>query len=234
MNSAILAIPGFLGLPSDWNFLQWNHLIGVDLHAFSWNSLSEWAGEFNQWAGNLKNKSSVLMGYSLGGRLALHALLDRPKQWQAAIIVSSHPGLSDLNERKMRQQRDRQWAERFEKEDWLSLMQAWNGQEVFGQDGFHFSRREQDYDRLQLAKCLSEGSLGHQEDLRQQIENLSLPLLWITGSKDLRYCQIAEALTFAHPLSRREKVEGAGHRIPWAQPEIFSQMTELFLREILK
>ena len=232
MEPAILAIPGFLGLPADWSFLQWKQLIGVDLHAFSWNSLPEWAAQFNQWVCKLEKKPSVLIGYSLGGRLALHALVDRPHQWQAAIIVSAHIGLSDVQERETRRQWDRKWADRFENEDWTSLMQAWNGQEVFTQNDFHFNRCEQHYQRSKLAKFLIQGSLGEQMDLRRQIESLSIPLLWITGARDLRYCQIAQTLIFAHPHSRWEIVAMAGHRVLWVQPKVFSQLVQEFLQKM--
>jgi 2-succinyl-6-hydroxy-2,4-cyclohexadiene-1-carboxylate synthase len=231
VKATIWAIPGFLGLPTDWNFLQWKHLIGVDLYAFSWSSLSEWAMQLNEWVDSSKKKPSVLMGYSLGGRLALHALLDRPEQWQAAIIISAHPGLANDHERKKRRENDQKWAERFEREEWTSLMQAWNGQEVFAQDHVHFCRQEQDYQRSQLTQILIQGSVAQQEDLRKQIAISSVPLLWITGSNDRRYCQIAQDLTFAHP-SRWQQIAQAGHRVPWEQPQMFFQIVKNFLEKI--
>lgn len=232
MNSSIWAIPGFLGLPSDWSFLSWNHLVGVDLYAFSWESLSAWAKQFNEWVGAKNQQPAVLMGYSLGGRLALHALIDRPEQWQAAIIISAHMGLKDAQEREKRLQQDLKWADRFAKEEWTSLMQAWNGQEVFTQDHFHFDRHEQSYQRQHLVNILTQGSLAKQADLRQQIANLPIPLLWVTGSLDQRYNQIAQTLTFANPYSRWEKIGQAGHRAPWAQSQIFSQLVQAFLQQI--
>jgi 2-succinyl-6-hydroxy-2,4-cyclohexadiene-1-carboxylate synthase len=228
----IWAIPGFLGQPSDWDILQRSDIIGVDLHAFSWNSLGGWAKQFNDWIVLQNKKPSVLMGYSLGGRFALHALVDRPEQWQAAIIVSAHSGFANDQERDKRKQQDQKWAERFEKEEWATLMQAWNAQEVFMQDDFHFDRQERDYQRQQLMNIFIHGSLAQQADLRSHIALLPIPILWITGSRDIRYSQLAQALSFAHPLSRWQKVEQAGHRVPWSQPLIFSQLIQAFLAQI--
>lgn len=228
----IWAIPGFLGLPTDWDILQWPHLRGVDLHAFSWNSLTEWGTQFNAWVERKEKEPAILMGYSLGGRLALHALLQRPQQWQAAIIVSAHPGITHLPDRKRRQKHDQEWANRFETEEWSSLMQAWNGQQVFQHETFHFQRQEKDYPRGQLAQCLKAGSLGQQTDLRSHIASLAVPLLWITGSEDCLYSQIAQMLCLAHPSSRWENVQKAGHRVPWSQTQIFSDLVQAFLKDI--
>lgn len=222
----IWAIPGFLGLPTDWNFLNWHNLTGVDLNACPWISLTHWANHFNH---SIHSENSILMGYSLGGRLALHALIDQPRKWSAAIIISAHCGLADRYERERRKQQDQQWAERFEKEEWASLMKAWSERDVFAQDLFHFNRNEQNYHRKQLSNMLIHGSLAQQEDLRSQIANLPMPILWMTGDQDKQYCTIAESLRFAHHLSRWVKIAQAGHRVPWSQPDVFSQNVQAFV-----
>jgi 2-succinyl-6-hydroxy-2,4-cyclohexadiene-1-carboxylate synthase len=235
MNPVIWAIPGFMGLPSDWSFLNWSHLKGVDLYAFSWNSLTDWAKDFNQWVLREKGEQpKFLMGYSLGGRLALHALLDSPQQWKGAIIVSAHIGLDDPQQREIRDQQDRKWAERFEREEWSSLMQAWNGQEIFAQDEFYFNRQEQHYQRSQLAKILVHGSIAKHMDLSPQIATLPVPILWITGKDDQPYCRIAKRLSFAHPYSRWEEVTQAGHRIPWSKQQVFSKLVQAFLQHVVE
>lgn len=223
------ALSGFLGLPADWNDLQLKNLIAVDWQRFTLNSLPEWGKAFNQWIIQQGQAPHILMGYSLGGRLALHALIDQPQLWQAAIIVSAHAGLIDSQERLMRLQRDQGWAKRFENENWTSLMEAWNTQEVFATDSFLFNRQELDYQRVKLSQALVGGSLGNQLDLRPQIAAFSIPILWITGSQDYRYCQIAQSLTFSHPYSYWKQIENAGHRVPWSQPRVFSETVATFL-----
>lgn len=230
MTTPIWAVSGFLGLSKDWDFLQFPQMAAVDPHAFPWNSLLDWGVRFNEWVSRQGTAPSLLMGYSLGGRLALHALLNNPKQWKGAVIISAHPGLSDPLEKGKRWQQDRKWAERFEKEEWDSLMNAWNQQEVFSHDP-PFERNEGDYDRDQLVRTLLQGSLGTQTDLRHQISQLEIPLLWITGSNDHRFSAVAQSFAFKHPSSRWEKVEGAGHRVPWAKPADFKNLFHSFLAE---
>lgn len=226
----IWTLSGFLGLPQDWGFLQWKNLEAVDWPAFPLKSLSAWGADFNHWAGKQGSSPNILMGYSLGGRLALHALIDQPDFWQAAIIISAHPGLANLQDRQKRIQQDLKWAKRFEEENWMSLMEAWNGQEVFAQDPFSFHRKESDYLRPQLVNQLVCASLGRQENLRHEIAALPMPILWMTGSQDESYCKIAQTLTFGHPQSRWQTVERAGHRVPWSQPHFFSKEVASFLK----
>lgn len=227
-----LALAGFLGLPDDWDFLEWKNLNTIDWQQFSLNSLESWGKAFNQSLNFSRGDSRILMGYSLGGRLALHALIDQPSLWQGAIIISAHPGLINDQERQLRQQRDLEWAKRFESENWDHLMCAWNGQEVFANDGFSFSRKEKHYQRFKLVQALVGGSLGSQIDLRKQIASLPFPILWITGAQDTRYCQLAQSLTFSNSHSYWKSIEKAGHRVPWSQPQVFSEMVLTFLKEI--
>jgi 2-succinyl-6-hydroxy-2,4-cyclohexadiene-1-carboxylate synthase len=56
-----------------------------------------------------------------------------------------------------------------------------------------------------------------------------MPILWITGNKDVRFCEVAQELNFAHPLSRWVRVAEAGHRVPWVQPAEFKKCVDTFL-----
>jgi 2-succinyl-6-hydroxy-2,4-cyclohexadiene-1-carboxylate synthase len=232
MTASIWALPGFLGSPSDWNCLGMKEIKGVDTLSLSGSSLTEWGVAINNRATQCQPQPNVLMGYSLGGRLALHALLEFPGLWSAAVVVSAHPGFTSAVERKERKERDLRWAKRFEEEEWTSLMQSWNRQEAFSCDSFQFDRKEEGYKRESLSNQLIQGSLGAQEDLCHSIKKLQVPLLWVTGLLDVRYCLMARGLEFSHPLSRKVEVAQAGHRVPWEQPEAFKQLLREFVTSL--
>ena len=65
-------------------------------------------------------QGDVLLGYSMGGRLALHMLSadGAARRWRKAIIISASPGIVSLTERRRRLDNDRRWAERFRMENW--------------------------------------------------------------------------------------------------------------------
>lgn len=232
MPHIIWAIPGFLGLPSDWDHLRMPNVRGVDLYTFDWKNLSHWATQFNQLISKKTDTTNILMGYSLGGRLALHALIDQPRLWKGAIIISAHPGLSNIKERKHRDERDENWAQRFKVEDWQKLMYDWNAQEVFAHDSFRFERQECHYQRKDLVHTLIHGSLAHQLDLKEQIAAIDIPILWITGEKDDRYCELGRSLEFFSPLSSLKVISESGHRVPWDRPLVFTELVESFLQQI--
>lgn len=225
----IWAIPGFLGLPADWDFLKTQQIHAIDLTSFSLKSLKDWAHQFNQFVFKENEEPAFLMGYSLGGRLALHALIDSSKQWKGAIIISAHPGLKTLSERNERLKKDQKWAQKFLKEDWKVLMNEWNRQKIFDSDPFQFSRFEKDYQRQQVAKMLVNLSLGTQENLKEEIQQLPMPILWMTGKNDFRFSREASELKFNSEKSKWLNVEKAGHRVPWVEPEQFLKQVKDFM-----
>lgn len=226
MNDQILAIPGFLGLASDWDEFGFT---GIDAAQFDCSGLIQWADQFNLHVqSNLKGRS-FLAGYSLGGRLAMHALIQNPMLWKGAIIISAHPGLDKNEQRMSRLRADLQVAERFKIDDWNTLMNDWNGLPVFAADRFQFERKESDFCREHLASILSGFSLGRQNDLRDEISQLPMPILWVVGEKDSTYCQLAQSIKFKNPLSSVRIVPDSGHRVPWEQSKAFKNIVHDFI-----
>ena len=230
---SITALHGFLGLPADWSHLPPDKFRLYHIHApnieipFPPTNLWKWANAFNQ--STAKVGPRILMGYSLGARLAMHAILDTsPSPWDAAVIISAHPGLISNMEKKKRLTKTEEWATRFENEPWDTLIEGWNSQEVFSKIDAFFSRKESDYQREQLAGLLRHWSLGHQDNLRPSLEKLSIPILWIAGEKDQTYSEIASSMHFSHPSSRVWIAPNSGHRVPWEQPIAFQQQLNAF------
>lgn len=161
----------------------------------------------------------VLVGYSMGGRLALD-LLQR-KHFDKAVIISA--GLNEPDPE--RRARDEVWARRFESEEWSSLMRAWNAQEVFG--GHVVERREEDFDRAELARQLREYSPAVLPP--PQLERIETPILWIAGERDAKYVDVAKRAVARLPHAELWICPDAGHRVPWEQPEALVARLRVFL-----
>ncbi len=187
----IRTLPGFLGLPGDWDFLPWEHSA---------------------------DQGELLLGYSMGGRLALR-LLEHERFRKAAIISA---GINAHDPR--RRARDEEWARRFESEAWSSLMRSWNAQEVFG--GHDALRREQDFDRVELARQLREQSPAVLPP--PNLETIETPILWIAGERDTRYAGIARRAVARLPHAELWICPDAGHRVPWEQPDALVARLRLF------
>ncbi len=215
------ALHGFLGLPSDWDFMQPKH--PINLWTTEITPFEQWARTFNEWA-----DPGILMGYSLGGRLALHCLIESPSQWRAAIIISAHPGLK--KGKKKRIEHDRQWADHFAKKNWANLIHEWNQQGSLKE--VELERNEEDFDRKQLVEALDVWSLGRQNDLRAEIEKLPMPILWMAGEEDRKFVRLAKEVKLSHPKSQVIIVPKCGHRISWQKQELFLNEIKNFLHTI--
>jgi 2-succinyl-6-hydroxy-2,4-cyclohexadiene-1-carboxylate synthase len=159
------------------------------------------------------------VGYSLGGRLALHALLAPGAAWHAAVIVSAHPGLDADEARARRLAEDEHWARRFARDPWEPLLADWNARPVFGGQAPPSDRFEEAYDRPALAAALRHWSLGAQESLLDRLAGVRRRVLWIAGQHDAPYVALGAAAVRALPRGELRVAPATGHRVPWANAQ---------------
>lgn len=236
----ITALHGFLGRPNDWSTLFHGHALQNKIQAIdlfnSWPILEmrPWAAQLNAHVEKIQVSATprVMLGYSLGGRLAMHAILQKPELWQAAVIISSHLGLTSVEEKSKRKENDEQWAQRFERDAWENILRDWNGRDVFQNDSFQFIRTETDFSRKTLAAALRQWSLSQQEDLAERIGLLKMPVLWIAGADDHNYVHQTKRLNLQNPRSKVVLVPEAGHRVPWQHTQQFLSELSNFLSQI--
>ncbi len=228
MNKKIYALHGFLGTSTDWDkFNFYAPLTAPNLfHSKKTLNILEFASDFNQ-NKVLEGQENILLGYSMGGRLALHSLIDSPNKWKAAIIISAHPGLITEYEKQERFKSDKNWLQKFQTEDFDAVMSEWNDQPIFNKDN-PLNLSKGDYTDQMLEQCLDDWSLGLQDDLREAITKLPMPILWIVGEKDFKFTDLALNLTFSNPKSRVWIAKNCSHRVAWESVE-FEKQVNLFL-----
>lgn len=221
----VYGLHGFLGKPADWNSFDsiTNPLTLTHNELPFW----QWAKKFNSEL-PLKEKK-ILVGYSMGGRLAMHLLIDNPASWAGAVLISAHPGLTTEEERAKRRESDRLWSERFLHDPWDILMLDWNQNPVFSAQPFPSPRLENEFNRQALAQQLTNWSLGQQEDLLPKMQTLDMPILFLAGENDKKFALIAEQFSTFAQVSI---VPGASHRVPWDRPELFEKTVKSFTERI--
>jgi 2-succinyl-6-hydroxy-2,4-cyclohexadiene-1-carboxylate synthase len=197
----ITALHGFLGRPADWDFLC---DAGLDVDARELDDIPP--------------SGDTILGYSMGGRIALHALLDGAR-YRRAVIVSAGLGIEGENERASRRAADEKWASRFEHDDWESVLRDWNAQPLFGGDVR--MRRERDYDRRRVVDALRRWSPGVLPPLAPRLHEIEIPVLWIAGERDAKYVAEATRAVSLLPYAELWICPGAAHRVPWEQPDAF-------------
>jgi len=242
---------GFLGSPHDWDDLAaalreslpalaapgallTPDLFGADSFPHA-DSIPAWAEAYGrrEAQAHLPGPSAAgnyLLGYSLGGRLALHLAVQFPALWDGVIIVGANPGLDSEEARARRRTHDEIWARRFEDEPWDALLAAWDAQPVFaGRVGSPRSRREQDFSRASLAGALRRWSLGAQTPLWPALPRILRPVLWVAGAEDTGQADICRRVGETIPRVEIWPAPNAGHRVPWEQPRVFAARTVEFI-----
>lgn len=168
---------------------------------------------------------NYLLGYSLGGRLALHGLLTQPDLWAGAIIVSADPGIADPQQKERCLERDRTWAKRFLTEPWQPLLAEWDALSVFCDRACLTPRPEATFDRQKIAHAFEAYSKGRMDNLMPRLSRLSVPVICVTGSDDRYYEQAGQTLAAVCSSITHIKIPDAGHRVPWEQPEAFVEVS---------
>lgn len=230
----VYAIPGFLGRQSDWAGLSREitpiKVIPAALKSPPQTDFWAWAANFNR-SIETENKTNIILGYSLGGRLAMHALLNAPEKWSAAIFVSCHPGLNCPYEKQQRYAEDCAWGGRFLHENWDSLMHGWNQRGALASSP-SISRLEKDYCRKELSRQLKNWSLGSQEELSDRLASLNKPILWMAGEQDTRFAKIVQEMPLAGYHSKIWIAPNSGHRLPWDAPKEFAAKVAQFINSL--
>lgn len=180
-----------------------------------------------------RGSGRALLGYSMGGRMALHALLEKDHPWQAAVIVSANPGLENEQDRADRRTADVQWANRALTGDWQRFFADWNAQPLLGGTEM---RDPQASSRLvmrrrEVARSFVDWSLGVQEPLWERLHEIKVPVLWVAGENDLKFREIAEKATARTPNTTLAIAPNASHRVPWENETWFAQQVAQFLKE---
>lgn len=223
---------GSVGSVADWRGLAGSLAaagIGsraVDLWRFLQCSpmpLADFGSHLNAEAGGevFRGSGRALAGYSLGGRLALHALLAPPHPWQAAVIISAHAGLEEETERAARRASDTTWGSRAFGGDWQAFLNDWNAQPLLAgaairdaQASRHLALR-----RREIARSFLDWSLGAQQPLWSKLATITIPVLWIAGEHDAKFRPLAERAAALTPRGFLAVAPDAGHRVPWDQPQ---------------
>ena len=198
----------------------------VNLYQRRYHGFDDWTEDFcNMVESEANGEKSILLGYSLGGRLALHACLSQPDLWQAVILIGADPGLESEEEKKLQLDRDRNWAERLKREPLKKLVVEWDAKSVFCGIGNQAPRNMGEMDPDRFSQQFEVFSKGLQQNLVPKLAELkSPPVLFLSGEKDQKYQGIGEKLAKSSPVVKAQVVADAGHRVPWENPETFVQV----------
>lgn len=182
----------------------------------------------------------AVVGYSMGGRLALHLALrlarDAPGRLWSLVLESTSPGIHNTAERQARARSDIALAAEIETQGIAVFVERWEALPLFATQAQLPARVRRELRRQRLSnnptglgRSLRGMSIGLQACLRSQLHTVEARTLLIAGMLDGKYCALGREMVAALPQAEMEIVPGAGHAVHLERPGQFERIVREFL-----
>lgn len=189
---------GFMGNSLDWEEIQQDFYgsIAIDLpgHGRSFFPKNTPLDLFNYFSklieatlDKLEIKKIHLVGYSLGGRVAMHFSHLFPDKLLSLSLISAHPGLKEGKDKRLIQ--DEKWIYDLKNLPYKTFLEKWYSQPIFSalynyQD---LIEKRADQNTKYFPTILTNLSVARQTVLLDHIEKKPFPIKLIYGQKDQKY-----------------------------------------------
>ncbi|MBX3185234.1 MAG: alpha/beta fold hydrolase [Polyangiaceae bacterium] len=167
-----------------------------------------------------------LLGYSLGGRLALGVALRAPELLCGLSLIGVSPGLDDPRARAERREADEGWCRLLAERGLGAFIEAWSALPLWDtQRGLvaerltHQRRERERHTAEGLVTSLRSVGLGQMPGYSSALEKLRLPVSLMVGALDSKYVALAERMQRALPRASLHVVPRAGHNLLIEAPE---------------
>ncbi len=181
----------------------------------------------------------VLVGYSMGGRIALHVALAHPERVTRLVLLGATAGIEDAGERAERRAADERLAAEVEREGVEAFVRRWAAQPLFADQPAELTAAAH-VDRLRntaggLAAALRGIGTGAMAPLWSHLPELTMPVVALAGERDERFRALAERIAAAVPRGEHAVIPAAGHAAHLEAPaEVASFVSGRVGREELK
>ena len=169
----------------------------------------------------------ALVGYSMGGRIALHVGLALKDRVERLVLVGASPGIADAVERDARRASDERLADEIEASTIEEFATSWAETPVLaGQPASVRARVAED--RLRntpagLARALRGLGTGALPPLWDRLGELTMPVALVVGERDEKFSAIAFRMADAMADTSVVVVAGAGHAVHLEAPAVVAE-----------
>jgi len=165
----------------------------------------------------------TLVGYSMGGRIALHAALALPSRVQRLILIGASPGISDPVLRAERRAADERLADEIERQPIESFARRWAQTPVLADQPAAVAVAVHE-DRLRntpvgLARALRGLGTGALPSLWERLGELEVPVTLLTGQRDAKFRTVAAEMSERLTACRSVVIQDAGHAVHIERPD---------------
>lgn len=187
----------------------------------------------------LKLTNVVLIGYSMGGRLALSIAVNNPKAIVGYIFESTSPGIANEQERHARKQADNELCEFIRNNSIETFVDYWMNIPLFKSLKYlpESTYSEVKQSKLQNRKngliySLQGFGAGAMRPLHRDLRTIEAPVLLITGELDSKYSQINRSIDEHFMRSNHVIVKDTGHNVHLENPKEFYKLLDMFLKSL--
>lgn len=177
-----------------------------------------------------------LLGYSMGGRIALYLAVNHTNMFRSLILESASPGIADEEDRIARKESDDDLADRIEQGGITAFVDEWEEIPLWDSQRHlpEAVRRQVRIQRLQnnpigLGNSLRGYGTGVQPSLWDKLGTLTLPTLLIAGALDKGYTAAAQLMNEQLPTNRMRIIPRAGHNVHLENPRGYANEVLDFL-----
>ncbi|MFM1918450.1 MAG: 2-succinyl-6-hydroxy-2,4-cyclohexadiene-carboxylate synthase [Candidatus Hydrogenedentota bacterium] len=246
----LVMLHGFLGCGADWRpiasqLAREHHVLCPDLPGHGGNPLDapvpfeELVAGLDAFLARHAASGCDLLGYSMGGRLALAHAVAHPGVARRLVLESASPGIDDPSVRESRCVHDdalaAQLASLDSPADLAGWLREWYAEPLWTSLNAHPQLLESVIaarsaaSPLALANALRSFSTGRQPSLWGELASLRPPTLLLAGELDHKYTEITERMVDGNPGIARMVVSGCGHNVHLEAPETYTTVLKHFL-----
>lgn len=194
------------------------------------------AADLNLLLDRLGIKKIDLLGYSMGGRLAITFAVNYPEKVRKLVLESTTPGLKTINEQVERKQQDAALSARILTEGVESFVNYWENIPLFhSQRNLPTNKKEAlkkqrlEHSSIGLANSLLGMGTGSQPSWWEAIKGFQFETLIVVGELDEKFITIGKEMSLQTPNAEFCLINGAGHAIHVEEPEKFGTIVSEFL-----
>jgi 2-succinyl-6-hydroxy-2,4-cyclohexadiene-1-carboxylate synthase len=183
--------------------------------------------------------SVVLLGYSMGGRVALAYTISLPTRVAGLILESASPGLKTEQERASRRADDAKLATQILELGIAAFIEKWENTPLFSSQkrlSLEILQHQRDIRTSQkaigLANSLRGMGTGSQPSLWSELHHVQTPLLLLSGEYDTKFTQLAVSMQNEIHHAKHVIIKGAGHNVHLESPHAFWVLVRRFMKAI--
>jgi len=170
----------------------------------------------------------TLAGYSMGGRIALHAAFALADRIDRLVLIGASPGIADPSEREARRAADEQLAAEIERSSIEDFVRRWAATPVLsGQPPEVVAAAYADRLRstpVGLARALRGLGTGALPPLWERLGELRMPVALVVGERDGKFTATARRIADAMAAAELVVVSGAGHAVHLEAPAAVAEV----------